>query len=431
MIEKIQSSLFLKILLIFIVGIGLFSWAMRISHKKLIRDAHFPKIQKTAVNLSRYILEYIGTEFDTTRARIITDSLGLKLRYRSKTIDWQSHESILDFEDIKIPLFPPDENFRAGFDGGLFAIFSTDSSEALIAIHDRQDGVQYAVEKIFLINMAIAAAIIFLMFAAVRLLLLPIRILGQGVQTLKEGNIEFKIKSQRKDELGKLIRSFSNMVDRIRDMLEARERLLLDVSHELRSPLTRVKLSLEMMGACPEQIEITADIREMEIMITEILESERLASPHNQLNYGTVKIAVLINELIAEMGNTAPGIQQESIPDIELRGDEKRLRILLSNLLANGLKYSEAGGKPVLIKGIRELDKVRLVIQNFGSLIPEKDLPFIFEPFYRVDKSRTKSTGGYGLGLSLARRIAEAHGGSLRITSDEIAGVQAVLILPV
>ena len=300
----------------------------------------------------------------------------------------------------------------------------------LFAFHSSKEGYEYAVQLALAINLAVTALVILLLFLFTRHLLKPIRQLDEGVRTLAGGQMNLQLASRRSDELGKLVNSFAAMTGRIREMLAARDRLLLDVSHELRSPLTRIKLSLEMMGACPERREIAADIHDMETMVSELLETERLQSPHGDLDLEAFPLSRLLEDLVQEFGGQQPGLTVLQSEVIDMVADWKRLRRLLANLLTNAVKYAEKPGEPIRLTATRVGDRLRLTIENRGAPIPEADLALVFEPFYRVDKSRTKATGGYGLGLSLARRIAQAHGGSLVLENVDGLGVRSILELP-
>lgn len=431
MLDKIKSSLFTKMLLIFIAALALYSWSMKFIHDRYIRDAKFPAVQIMAVSTGKYIAEKIGSPPDTSAARDLCDMLGVNISYKGPQLAWKSRSDLPFPADVNIPPYPADSSITAGFDKGLYVTLPSAEGVLLVAITAERDEILKAAEMTLLLSALVTVIAILLVYTAVRSLLKPIRQLHLGVNSLSEGDFDLSITSKRKDELGMLIQSFAAMVKRLNAMLKARDQLLLDVSHELRSPLTRVKLSLAMMEKCPERSEIAADIHEMETMITEILESERMNSPHGKQAFSPVRLSDLIREAAAELENIMPGIEIADLPHAVVEGDARQLKILFANLIKNGLKYSFNDGDPVRIEGTRHAGRVRIIICNQGEEIPEQDLPFIFEPFYRVDKSRTKESGGYGLGLSLAKRIAEVHGGNVHITSKTGERVKTVVDLPI
>jgi signal transduction histidine kinase len=225
--------------------------------------------------------------------------------------------------------------------------------------------------------------------------------------------------------------AFNDMTKCIREMLQARGQLLLDVSHELRSPLTRLKVALEFLPNSEVKENIREDVDEMEMMVREILETARLADKHGRLDIQPVNVAELICKTAAGFENRPLCICLDSIPDeIIIDADANLARTVLKNILNNALKYSGPSNKPVTIHVDRKNEFVVIRIRDNGIGIPKEDLPYIFEPFYRVDKSRSKDTGGYGLGLSLCKTIMEAHGGKIEIESAPASGTRVSLFFP-
>ena len=431
LVRKVRQSLFLKILLVFMAGLLLYSTAMKITHDLMFRKPRFPKIQRMAVYNARSLAHALGSPLDVRAAQLLADSLEIQLRYAGPDTLWQSDPDIPGFGELSLPASPTDPRILAGFDDGLYVDMPYgQGGRFLFAFHSHKEGYEYAVELSLAINLAVTVLILFFMFLLTRHLLRPIRMLDEGVQSLSAGHLDLRLSTSRPDELGTLLNSFAAMVGRIREMLASRDQLLLDVSHELRSPLTRIKLSLEMMAPCAEKAEIAADIHGMEIMITELLETERLKSAHGRLDLEQFDLMALLSALEDEWADKPPGLTIEAGEGILVVADWNRMRLLLSNLLANGLKYADAQGGPVRLKAGRVGGRLRIAVENQGPEVPEAELPLVFEPFYRVDKSRTQATGGYGLGLSLARRIAEAHGGTLILENIPGQGVRSVLELP-
>jgi signal transduction histidine kinase len=235
------------------------------------------------------------------------------------------------------------------------------------------------------------------------------------------------------DELGELARSFNGMSGELEEMIRAREQLLLDVSHELRSPITRIKLALEMSPESAANDSIRDDLREMEAMIAELLEKARLDSANGKLQLEDVDLSTLAAEAAADADARPPGavlIGCRAGEGPVIRADWARVRKVLANVLDNAAKYSRDRDRPVEIRIEAGTDEITVRIEDHGVGIPEAELPRIFEPFYRVDRSRSRETGGYGLGLSLCKRIMEAHGGSIAIASREGEGTEVALTFP-
>lgn len=427
--HKLRNSLFLQILLIFIISLFLANSVSMLSHRFFFRRKHFPKIQQNSINYSRFIINALGSPPDTIRAGILADSLGIQFRFESQGISWSSHPDLIAFDSEDLRQFSSSHFIHSGFSKkGLCVDIVNADGRFLFILESSREGVSYAAELHAIAGILILSFFIFINYLAVRWLLRPIRQLNEGVQQLADGNLDFEIFTGRMDEFGKLIRSFNSMVSRIREMIQAREQLLLDVSHELRSPLTRVKVTLELMEDSADKNDIRGDIHEMETMVTEILEGERLKSRFGGIQQEEVDLIEILKSVRDEFFNHEPGIKLISLPEqLVLKLDSGRIRILFKNIVANALKYSDESGYPIEISLREKVGEIIVSVQDFGHGIPAQDLPFIFEPFYRVDKSRSKITGGYGLGMSLSKKIMEAHGGKIEITSRLEVGTTVFL----
>lgn len=269
----------------------------------------------------------------------------------------------------------------------------------------------------FYLLLALVVIVLIIAHIFIRDLLKPLKELRLGVNRVSEGNLEVEVPVLGKDELAGLSEAFNTMAKRIRGMIKARDQLLLDVSHELRSPITRMKVALEFLPENEKKNSIRADLAEMETMITELLESERLKN--GRLELQACDIITLIKDVAGIMEGRPPGIKLNPMPaNLPLTIDEKRIKAVLQNVLENAIKYSTPGSKPVNISYNHDGETATIAITDDGRGIPADELPQIFEPFYRVDRSRSKETGGYGLGLSMCKRIMEAHNGSIKAENN-------------
>ena len=265
-------------------------------------------------------------------------------------------------------------------------------------------------------------------FLSIRWILKPIKWLTEGVEQVSKGNLNYQVPIREMDELGELAESFNSMTRRIAEMIHAKEQLLLDVSHELRSPLTRIKVALEFVLDGNTKKSIGEDLSEVEKMIVEILETERLNSNYGKLYLKKANVSGIIKEVLQDFQNRSPGVKLTSVPKgVFLNIDIDRIKIVLKNVIENSLKYSKSESQPVEISIDEEEKSVVIRIKDYGSGIPKEELPYIFEPFYRIDKSRSKETGGYGLGMSLCKKIMEAHGGTIEINSELNIGTTVFL----
>lgn len=267
----------------------------------------------------------------------------------------------------------------------------------------------------------------------IRKILKPLSLLNEAVEKVGKGNLDQQISIHSNDELGALATAFNQMTSDLKKMIMAREQLLLDVSHELRSPITRAKLALEMMPGSNEKESLAGDLKEMESMVTEILESERLKNGTVKLNLVPVNVSNLLQKLLDSYQRENKRIILFPVSsDFTITVDEKMILTVLKNIIDNALKYSPTNDKNIEISVISRNKDITIQIEDFGKGIPENMLPFVFEPFYRTDQSRSRQTGGYGLGLHLCKRIMDMHGAEIKlINKPGGGGIIASLIFKV
>ena len=259
-----------------------------------------------------------------------------------------------------------------------------------------------------------------LAFAFVRWLLRPLDDIGAGVARFGQGQFEPSIPIRRRDELGDLAERINRMAHSLHGKLDAKRALLLAISHELRSPLTRARVNAELVAEGEPRSALLRDLGEMRDLIAELLESERLASGHSALQTEVVDLPALVRELVAtQFADAALKLQlDESLGPV--RADPMRLRLLLRNLIDNALRHSAgAPAPPVVSVTVGAQGLLCLSVRDFGPGVDEDHLAQLTEPFYRADSARHRATGGFGLGLYLCRLVALAHGGTLEVRRAE------------
>ncbi len=274
----------------------------------------------------------------------------------------------------------------------------------------------------------------------VRRLLRPLDAIGAGARRFGAGNFNepIAVKGPRHDELGELAHTINTMGQDIRQMLDAKRGLLLAISHELRSPLTRARLNTELLPETPEvnpqREALTRDLQEMAQLISDLLESERLATQHAALNREPVNMAELARSTVQDLvvRHAAAAKVQLIAPDglPPAMVDATRVRLLLRNLLDNALRHSaDAAQAPELRLSAGEGGGLEIEVRDFGPGVPEDQLNRLAEPFFRPDTARTRSAGGVGLGLYLCKLVAQAHGGTCAIGNAQ-PGLRVVVKLP-
>jgi len=277
----------------------------------------------------------------------------------------------------------------------------------------------------------------------IRRLLSPIGRIRHGVARMTRGELAERIALPGRDDLAVLGNSIDTMAERIEAMLDAKRQLLLALSHELRSPLARARLALQLLPESSRRDSIEEDLLEMQSLIAEIIESEQLQQAHTVLNRTPVDLVELVRgeadghrevELTIE-GSTVSMPGTDGDGGIMLMADAARLRIMVRNLIANALLHGRSadGTAAVVVTLGADRHKVAFEVADTGPGIRPDDLARITDPLYRPDASRTRSTGGFGLGLTLARLIAETHGGSFRIDSEPAVrpGTRVRIVLPI
>jgi len=281
---------------------------------------------------------------------------------------------------------------------------------------------------ILLLGITLLLAAVYL---AIRRVLKPLQWLAHGVQQVAQGQLAHQVPVHGRDELGALSRSFNAMTRQLAQLFKAKERLVLDVSHELRSPLTRLKVATAMLAEGSAKASHSEDIEEMEAKITELLETARAVGTKIELKRTPTDLARLISASASGFGFRPPGVRLGDLPQLTpMAIDPRQIEKALKNIIDNALKYSTEKSPPVEIALHARESYAVVTVSDQGVGIPPADLALVFEPFYRVDPSRSSRTGGYGLGLSLAKTIVEAHGGHIEIDSVYGQGTTVHIVLP-
>jgi signal transduction histidine kinase len=240
------------------------------------------------------------------------------------------------------------------------------------------------------------------------------------------------------DEIGNLVGSFNQTLERLEALFTSQQRLLADVSHELRTPLTVIKGNVDLMRRMKSLDEesltsIDQESGRLTRLVGGLLLLAQAESGKLALNMKRVELDLLLTEVFQEMTILAGNKMHIRLNDIDqayVNGDRDRLKQVFINLVANAVQYTPQGGEVFLsLEKIGE--QARVIIRDTGPGIPAEDLPHIFERFYRAEKSRTRrETTGFGLGLSIANWIVERHGGRIEVNSQEGKGTTFAIWLP-
>ncbi|KQV48233.1 hypothetical protein ASC95_19985 [Pelomonas sp. Root1217] len=263
-------------------------------------------------------------------------------------------------------------------------------------------GLLWAVPALFLVTG--------LAFGMIRHMVWPLHALAIGAEAFRRGEFSHRVPVIHGDEIGDLAMRFNQMAADIQAMLDGKRALLLAISHELRSPLTRARLHAELVGEGESRDALLDELAQMRDLITALLESERLGSGHSALQLSDCDLGALAQE------HAQLGVElhvESDLPTLKL--DRLRVQLCLRNLVQNALRHNDATRGAVQLSLAREGTGVRLTVRDFGTGVPPEALPQLGQPFYRPDAARTRHVGGVGLGLCLCRLVAEAHGGRLEL----------------
>jgi signal transduction histidine kinase len=273
-------------------------------------------------------------------------------------------------------------------------------------------------------------------------LLRPVHALTIAAQKLASGDLSHRVDVRGDDEMATLSHTFNQMADSLQQAEEARRAMTADIAHELRTPLAVQRANLEALqdGVYPLTTENLAPVIEQNYLLTRLVEDLRTLALADagqiELERTPTDLTSLVVRMVERFQPQA-GSQQITLtftpPAVlipQISADPIRLEQVLTNLLSNALRYTPTGGQIEL--SLATIDgSVRLRVHDSGPGIPEQALPYIFERFYRVDKSRARAEGGTGLGLAIARQLARAHGGDLTATNHASGGALFTLILPI
>lgn len=264
----------------------------------------------------------------------------------------------------------------------------------------------------------------------------PLRQLQKAVERFGRGDFSARVGSTRRDELGQLARTFDRMAGRIETLVAAERRLLADISHELRSPLARLGVAVELarsgdnLEASLNRIQKESD--RLNALVGQLLQVTRAEGDPRSLRTNPLRLDELVGQLVDESGIEAAAhgcdLQYTRSEPVMVEGDPELLRRAVENVIRNAIRYAPPQS-PVEVSLARNNGKAVVHVRDRGPGVPDEALPRLFDPFYRVDSDRDRSSGGIGLGLSIARRAMELHQGTIRARNAN-PGLEVELEMP-
>ncbi len=276
----------------------------------------------------------------------------------------------------------------------------------------------------------------------------PLSSVVNAAERFGRGDLGIRIRTDRRDEIGAVGRAFDEMADRVSRLVASQQELMANVSHELQTPLSRIRVAVDLMSGgdasrAEEMLtEINQDLEELDKLIDDVMTLARLdlfragAGVNGALRHRLHRDRVALGELLTRSCDRFRSLHDSHsvVRDIPaglaiIEADPVLLRRAFDNVLDNARKYSQAG-KPIRLSARRGPETTAVTIEDFGIGIASDDLDKIFTPFFRADRSRSRATGGVGLGLALTRRVVEAHGGHIEVVSVLGEGTAVTIVLP-
>lgn len=448
-LRRITRSLSARLLAVFLVTSLIYFFAGRWAVEMLRHTDYLREIAGAHIALhADLVLKEIGVPPDPAKAQAIVDRIPMDIQIIGGGINWASDPSFPSVDKLQlapIQFLQLDEKSQKDLESWARTLervrFGNYKRHFFAELKYRGYTIIFASPKVSeaappdFTGLAIVLTSILVLtglFFTVSWLIRPIRWIQEGAERIGHGDLDFRIRTSRRDDLGQLAEDINHMAGDVRGMLEAKQQLLLAISHELRSPITRAKVALEFLDDGRVKQDVLDDLREMERLIGDLLESERMNTGHTTLHRSSLEVRNLLESLVAnEFADRSSRIALHLPPTTVTREvDGVRVRLMMRNLIENALRYAPPDGPPVEVALAVRPGDIVLSVRDRGAGISREHLTRVTEPFYRADPARSRSTGGLGLGLYLARRIAEAHRGTLVIDSEPGHGTTVTVTLP-
>jgi signal transduction histidine kinase len=283
----------------------------------------------------------------------------------------------------------------------------------------------------------VLAAVVFCYIITVQIVS-PLRTLGQTVEAFGGGDLHVRAQARGNDELSKLARTFNLMADRIQTLLTAERRLLQDVSHELRSPLARLKFATELARTSEDRQRsmdrIEKEIDRLSSLVAELLQVTRAENDPGSRHFHEIALADLLHDVLDDSAVESEArqccLRLTVANGLRTLGDRELLRRAVENVVRNAMRYAPEGSD-IEVNLTRSNMHAVISVRDFGPGVPDESLGNLFKPFFRVEADRNRSNGGgVGLGLSIAERAVAVHGGRIRVRNAS-PGLLVEIVLPV
>ncbi len=426
------DRLTVKLVAVFLAAAIILTWLLwfllDVSFDRQFSDNVKPYLSKHIFSLK----EQVGFPPNIKIAEKIAREKAIDIVVEAPTYQWSSSGEFIakPYLDVKIQRMNNAEKlYEAGFYKGNFILRNFNRGYIMSFIVKDKIGHTPRLSDIgiiILLSLILIAALYLITYK----LFQPISDIRYGINRIGSGEVDYRLNINRNDEFGELSTSINSMANNIEEMLEAKRQLLLSISHELRTPITRAKLALSLIDDKFVKESALEDMDEIEALIHELLEAERLRENHSPLKLENSNINELIKQLQQDYFKNNKLILklEKQLPNIAI--DETRISLAIKNLIKNAITASPTDDDQVIVRTSHDKTHIHIDVSDSGVGIDEKHISHLTEPFYRTDSSRKRKTGGVGIGLYLIKAVVNAHHGELIIDSKLGKGTKVTIRLP-
>jgi len=446
--KKLFQSLSVKLTLVFFVTAIVYLYGLTAAMRYLVDEDELREtIGYYQTSYYDYMLEDIQYPPNIGRAEKVVDRMPFDMKIVGEDFNWTSSPqfiitdaihfelSTLNVAKIKADIAEGREPSREGVEAARYK----NRTYAKIPFGDYTiflvtPKMSVVVQRTYIVEAIIAITLLILLicYALVQRIFRPIKSIEEGANQIGQGQLEYRIDVKQKDELGSLAEKINQLAVNVQEMLAAKQRLNLGVSHELRSPLTRARLEVELLEDSKIKEDLLNEINAMETIIANLLDSEAINYGHKKLKLELFELSDMISQLIQKSGfltdSNIAFIPLDYAAQVE--ADKTLFEVMIKNILENAIRYNPVDGEPIQVRVEQVEDTYEIKIRDFGPGFSKEDLTKVTEPFYRTGQSRSRQSGGFGLGLYLCKQIVEAHQGTIAIANHEETGAVVAITIP-
>lgn len=420
--RKVRQSLFTKLAIVMIlgaVGINVIAYVLY-THQVRGEDR---TLNRSLIQYAHTLVDAVGTPPVEERARALAGDRMMRITFEGDK-SWTVGETERAFPEEYLTLLASEGDVEIwNVHGNYRLTVRLDRGRTLVFDLLPSEEERAALRTYGLISLGGSCLVMLIVYLVLRYLLRPIGNLTDAAAAVRDGELSMRVAEQGRGELRELAETFNQMTSRLENLVIGQRDLLLGVSHELRTPLTRLKLRLEMLDSSADTSALRTDIRQMETMVTSLLEAAKMQHRADAVSLRSTDLIRLVEDAANGYAECAPGLAV-TLPEVPVMADvdPEKMTMAVNTLLDNAIKYSDPSGRPVELGLLETKDGRCISVRDHGAGIPAESVERLFEPFYRVDDSRARETGGYGLGLHLCQAIVKAHGGRIEVESEPGAG---------